>query len=119
MANERFIIPSGVHWNEVREAPREVGHALQTAFRSIEAANPQKLQGIFGDASWTNKERLPDRTLKNLQQSGWVDALLTPANWRGFVQDRIAPLSWPLVVEDVGSFVIDSEDKNDFVKNGC
>ncbi len=34
--------------------------------RSIEAANPDRLDGIFGDAPWTNKERLPDRTLKNL-----------------------------------------------------
>ena len=27
---------------------------------------PIKLDGIFGDAPWTNKERLPDHTLKNL-----------------------------------------------------
>ena len=53
---------------------------------------------------------------QNLQQSGWAGALLTPANWRAFVRDRIAPLSWPLVVEDVGSFIIDSEDQNDFTK---
>ena len=29
-------------------------------------ANPEQLDGIFGDAPWTNKERLPDDTLKNL-----------------------------------------------------
>ncbi len=34
--------------------------------RAIEAANPDRLDGIFGDAAWTNKERLPDATLKNL-----------------------------------------------------
>ena len=33
---------------------------------AIEAANPDRLTGIFGDAPWTNKERLPDATLKNL-----------------------------------------------------
>lgn len=66
MANERFTIPDGAHWNEVREIPREVGRAIQTAMRSIEAANPDRLDGIFGDAPWTNKERLPDATLKNL-----------------------------------------------------
>ena len=64
--NHRFQIPEGAHWNDVRETPREVGKAIQTAFRSIEADNPEKLDGIFGDAPWTNKERLPDHTLKNL-----------------------------------------------------
>jgi type I restriction enzyme M protein len=34
--------------------------------RAIEAANPSRLDGIFGDAPWTNKSRLPDHTLKNL-----------------------------------------------------
>ncbi|MCX6067250.1 MAG: N-6 DNA methylase, partial [Chloroflexi bacterium] len=54
------------HWNQVRETARDVGSAIQAAFRSIEAANPEKFDGIFGDAPWTNKERLPDHTLKNL-----------------------------------------------------
>ena len=66
MANERFAIPAGAHWNEVRETARDVGRAIQTALRSIESANPDRLDGIFGDAPWTNKERLPDATLKNL-----------------------------------------------------
>jgi type I restriction enzyme M protein len=66
MANERFIIPAGAHWQDVRETPKDVGHAIRTALRNIEAANPDRLDGIFGDAPWTNKERLPDRTLKNL-----------------------------------------------------
>ena len=33
---------------------------------SIEKANPETLQGIFGDASWTNKDRLSDEILINL-----------------------------------------------------
>jgi len=66
MADERFAIPADAHWNEVRETARDVGRAIQTAFRSIESANPDRLDGIFGDAPWTNKERLPDHTLKNL-----------------------------------------------------
>ncbi|MBZ5713767.1 type I restriction-modification system subunit M [Nannocystis pusilla] len=65
-ANDRFVIPKGAHWNEVREASKDVGRKLQAALRSIEAANPGRLDGIFGDAPWTNKERLPDATLKNL-----------------------------------------------------
>jgi type I restriction enzyme M protein len=66
MADERFVIPTGAHWQEVRETPKDVGRAIQRALRSIEAANPDRLDGIFGDAPWTNKERLPDHTLKNL-----------------------------------------------------
>ena len=66
MANERFVIPEGAHWDDVRETAKDVGSAIQNALRDIEAANPEHLEGIFGDAPWTNKARLPDHILKNL-----------------------------------------------------
>lgn len=66
MANDRFVIPEGAHWNDIRTTAKDVGKKLQNALRAIEAANPGRLEGIFGDAAWTNKERLPDVTLKNL-----------------------------------------------------
>lgn len=66
VANDRFVIPAGAHWSDVRAAVKDVGRALQSALRRIESANPGRLDGIFGDAGWTNKERLPDKTLKNL-----------------------------------------------------
>lgn len=65
-ANDRFVIPEGAHWKDVRAAAKDVGKQLQAALRAIEAANPGRLDGIFGDAAWTNKERLSDVTLKNL-----------------------------------------------------
>ncbi len=65
-ANERFTIPEGAHWSEVRKVAKNVGKAIQDAMRAIEAANPGRLDGIFGDAPWTNKNRLPDHTLKSL-----------------------------------------------------
>ena len=65
-ANDRFTIPDGAHWKHVREASKNVGRALLNAFQSIEAANPQRLQGVFGNASWTDKAQMPDGTLKNL-----------------------------------------------------
>jgi len=65
-ADERFVVPDGAHWSQVRTVAKDVGRTLQDAMRAIEAANPGRLDGIFGDAPWTNKERLPDRTLKNL-----------------------------------------------------
>ena len=64
--NHRFQIPEGAHWNKVREVGKNVGKAIQDAMRKIESANTDKLYGIFGDAQWTNKERLPDSTLKEL-----------------------------------------------------
>jgi len=64
--HHRFQIPREAHWRAVRQVARDVGGALQAALRSIEIANPDKLLGIFGDAQWTNKDRLPDALLRDL-----------------------------------------------------
>lgn len=64
--NHRFQIPPEAHWQEVRKVAKNVGLALQSAMRAIETANPDKLYGIFGDAQWTNKDRLPDAMLRDL-----------------------------------------------------
>lgn len=61
-----FVLPEGARWDNVRNVPQNVGKAITTAFRSIENANVDKLRGIFGDGTWTNKKRLPDRLLKDL-----------------------------------------------------
>ena len=66
--SHQFKIPDGAHWSDVRNVSQDVGKAIAEAFHKIEAANPEKLQGIFGDASWTNKNRLPDRLLKDLME---------------------------------------------------
>jgi len=62
----RFAIPEGYHWKDVRATTKNVGAKLQSAFREIEKANPNYLFGIFGDAQWTNKEKLPDSLLTEL-----------------------------------------------------
>jgi type I restriction enzyme M protein len=64
--NHHFQIPEGAHWKDVRETTVNIGLALQNAMRAIEQANPDTLHGIFGDASWTNKDRLSDAMLTNL-----------------------------------------------------
>lgn len=64
--HHHFIVPEEAHWNTVRETTINVGMAIQNAMREIEKANPDTLYGIFGDASWTNKDRLSDATLINL-----------------------------------------------------
>ena len=62
----RFQLPEGAHWNDVRATPKNVGTALSNAMRAVEAANQKHLYGVFGDAQWTNKDRLPDELLKDL-----------------------------------------------------
>jgi len=74
-ADDRFAIPDGAHWSDVRGASRDVGRALLNAFRAIEAANPQRLSGVFGNAPWTDKAQLPDETLKNLIEHFSLHAL--------------------------------------------
>lgn len=64
--NHLFNIPKGAHWKDVRGKSENIGSALVDAFSKIQKANPEKLNGIFGDAAWTNKNRLPDRLLKDL-----------------------------------------------------
>lgn len=65
-ASDRFTIPEGAHWKDVRTVSSDVGRALLNAFHAIEAANPERLRGVFGNASWTDKAQMPDATLKNL-----------------------------------------------------
>lgn len=61
----RFDIPQEASWETVRNTSKNIGEAIQNALRLIEANNP-RLHGVFGDAQWTNKERLPDHLLADL-----------------------------------------------------
>ena len=74
----RFQIPAGSHWADVRAKTTNVGAAIAKAMREIERANP-RLYGVFGDAPWTNKERLPDATLRDLVEH-YSQVALTIAN---------------------------------------
>lgn len=64
--SHRFQIPEDCHWVDVRAKPCNVGAALQRSMREIEKANPDTLFGVFGDAQWSNKDRLSDELLKDL-----------------------------------------------------
>ena len=64
--NHRFQIPPDSHWSEVRQVAKDMGRCLQNALRAIETVNPDKLYGIFGDAQWTNKDRLSDAMIRDL-----------------------------------------------------
>lgn len=64
--NHRFAIPEGCLWQDVRDRTENIGQVLVTAFREIEKANPDTLYGIFGNAAWTNKDKLSDSKLADL-----------------------------------------------------
>lgn len=64
--NHRFKVPSEAHWSQVRQVTVNVGLAISNALNAIQKVNAQQLQGIFGDAEWTNKERLSDAMLCQL-----------------------------------------------------
>ncbi len=61
----RFIIPESARWDTLRETSTNIGAFIQKALRTIEKSN-QRLYSVFGDAQWTNKERLPDHLLASL-----------------------------------------------------
>lgn len=61
----RIQIPQGCHWKDVFAKNKNIGQSIKEAFLGIERANIQ-LHNIFGDASWTNKERLSDELLSKL-----------------------------------------------------
>jgi len=94
--NHRFQMPDGAHWRDVRAVPTNVGHVLQVAMRAIEQANPDKLYGVFGDAQWTNKERLSDETLRDLVEH-FSEKTLSTAN---VPEDQFGPppVRWTRVV---------------------
>ena len=55
-ADERFVIPEGAHWNDVRQLPKDIGRALQTTMRAIEAAKTET-ERLFSE----EKKRLTAR----------------------------------------------------------
>jgi type I restriction enzyme M protein len=62
----KFELPLGTHWRDVTTKTANLGAAINKALGQIEQANPDSLAGMFGDASWGNKERLPEASLVNL-----------------------------------------------------
>ena len=62
----RFEIPKNCHWQDVRETTVNIGQKIEEALRCIEQANQTYLYGIFGDAQWSNKNKLSDRLLTDL-----------------------------------------------------
>jgi len=61
----RFEVPAGARWRDIRAAHNEVGRAIHQAMDAVVRSNP-RLEGVFGDAQWTNTNILTNSTLRNL-----------------------------------------------------
>jgi len=57
-----FVIPEGCHWGDVHNTSFHIGPKLNMILQRVQQANPS-LAGVFGDANWGNKERLPEPAL--------------------------------------------------------
>lgn len=62
----RFELPDGTRWSQVTTKVQNLGAEIAKALLRIEKANPRSLAGVFGDASWGNKERIPESALLGL-----------------------------------------------------
>nr|WP_238350644.1 class I SAM-dependent DNA methyltransferase [Kribbella shirazensis] len=62
----RFEMPEGTLWSETTGKVKNLGAEIARTFQRIEKANPRSLAGVFGDASWGNKERIPESALLGL-----------------------------------------------------
>lgn len=60
-----FVVPDGALWSQVTTKPTNLGVAINKSMGRIEQANPDRVAGIFGDAAWGNKDRLPEANLVN------------------------------------------------------
>ena len=65
--NHRFQIPEGCHWQRRARAGRRTS-GRRSSTRCARSRRPTRstLYGVFGDAQWTNKERLSDELLRDL-----------------------------------------------------
>ena len=62
----KFVIPDGCHWSDLRRVAENHGIELLQIMQRIEAANPDKLAQIFGNAPWADPDKMPPERLQRL-----------------------------------------------------
>ena len=62
----KFVIPDGCHWSDLRRVAENHGIELLQIMQRIEAANPDKLAQIFGNAPWADPDKMPPERLERL-----------------------------------------------------
>ena len=64
--NHRFQVPKECRWSVVEESAGNIGIKLNGVFDKLTNANSPKLDKIFDDLDFANKDRFPNETLQRL-----------------------------------------------------
>ena len=64
--NHRFQVPADCNWTVIAETSENIGHQLNEIFDKITNVNSPKLDKIFDDLDFANKDRFPNETLQKL-----------------------------------------------------
>lgn len=61
-----FQIPKACHWSDLRRAAENYGVLIRNIMHKIEEAIPNRLAQIFGNAPWSDHNKMPLERLENL-----------------------------------------------------
>lgn len=64
--NHRFQVPKDCRWKKITEQAENIGQKLNDIFDKLTNANSPKLDKIFDDLDFANKDRFPNETLQRL-----------------------------------------------------
>jgi len=64
--NHRFQVPKDCRWEKITEQAENIGKKLNDIFDKLTNANSPKLDKIFDDLDFANKDRFPNETLQKL-----------------------------------------------------
>lgn len=64
--NHRFQVPKECRWSVVEERAENIGQKLNEIFEKLANANSPKLDKIFDDLDFANKDRFPNETTQRL-----------------------------------------------------
>jgi type I restriction enzyme M protein len=64
--NHRFQVPKDCRWEKVTQQAESIGQKLNDIFDKLTNANSPKLDKIFDDLDFANKDRFPNETLQRL-----------------------------------------------------
>lgn len=64
--NHRFQVPKDCQWSVIAETSENIGQKLNDIFDKITNVNSPKLDKIFGDLDFANKDRFPNETIQKL-----------------------------------------------------
>lgn len=64
--NHRFQVPADCSWSVITETSENIGRKLNEIFEKITNVNSPKLDKIFDDLDFANKDRFPNETIQKL-----------------------------------------------------